>query len=107
MQGVDPGEWQRAPEDVIKTRKIIKTRRTAPLVAASGTTSNPFAAISLPVPTAAADPPAVAQVRQVECYTLDCSKLGSKALSYIPAVTLPLKRLLQLEGVSDASAGWH
>jgi len=46
---VDPGSFKRASEDVLKARRIVKTRRNAPASVAAS--ANPFSGVSLAVPS--------------------------------------------------------
>ncbi|KAK9830926.1 hypothetical protein WJX81_006430 [Elliptochloris bilobata] len=46
---VDPGTFQRASEDVLKARRIVRTRRNAPASVAAS--ANPFSGVSLGMPS--------------------------------------------------------
>ena len=48
---VDPGSFQRASEEVLKARRIVKTRRSAAAPASVAASANPFSGVSLGVPS--------------------------------------------------------
>ncbi len=48
---VDPGAFTRASEDVLKARRIVKTRRPASVVPSVAASANPFSGVSLGVPS--------------------------------------------------------
>lgn len=48
---VDPGNFQRASEEVLKARRIVKTRRSAAAPAFVAASANPFSGVSLGVPS--------------------------------------------------------